>query len=123
MEGSKPKMLFVPYDETQSMRFVTTKLAFDEAAPEGSQIEGYAIGPKLSLLCHSKFDIKPNPHLVEYGAEFPGPCLIMMEDEDGTVDLPNDFISTMKTVFEEDRKAREAFLAQASASGMTIISE
>ena len=120
-DGSKPRMLLIPKDEKEDIRFVTTRTQFDSFASKETQIECFSIGPELTLLCHSSPELDDNPYLSKYGASFPGACLIVRENEEKTLDLPDDFISQLPDVLEKDRIAREKFMEQMLASGAELL--
>jgi len=86
------------------------------------ETEAYMIGPSLVLLCHIDPCGSPNPHLAATGAHYPGPCLIIGENEDGYEDISLDILEKLPKIFERDRAQRESFVQHLQNIGANVVS-
>jgi len=123
MNEDKHKMLFIPYDVDDKPRIVYNKDDYNACANGETQTEGYAISPSLSLLCQSYYMGNPNPHLIKYGASYPGACLIIKESvESGQiVDVDDNLYDQLYEIFEVDKKQRELIMDEFIKAGFKIM--
>jgi len=115
------KRLFIPYDADDIPRIVRCDDEFNAASDDKTQTEGYSISPELSLLCHIHYMGEPNPHLIDFGMNYPGPCLITREINEKFVDVDNELYEKLGEIFEADRKQRIKHFEDLKEAGFNII--
>ena len=111
------RCLLIPLDGP--MRIVEGESEFK--AIDCWDTEAYAISPTHSLVCRTQKQGTLNPHMLKFGGQFMGACLIVKENSEGYVDIEDNIVELLPKIMENDRRKREEYTQMLASMGATVI--